>query len=126
MVGTMAEELYQALQGEPYVKFPNRLDPDSGVEWDQLLKIRKIIGGSGDACGSSDIQVTRFFKRQHKLKPSGMFELFSKFCDDEPDQIWENLMQYIYDNHKDVESFSKQCLPTGVSLGNWLLRMNHK
>ena len=55
-----------------------------------------------------------------------MFKLFSKFCDDEPDQIWENLMQYIYDNCKDVESFSKQCLPTGVSLGNWLLRMNHK
>ena len=39
MVGTMAEELYQALQGEPYVEFPNRLDPDSGVEWDQLPKI---------------------------------------------------------------------------------------
>ena len=55
-----------------------------------------------------------------------MFELFSKFCDDDPDQIWENLMQYIYDNHKDVESFSKHCLPTGVSLGNWLLCMNHK
>ena len=80
MAGTMAEELYQALQGEPYVEFPNRLDPDSGVEWDQLPKIRKIIGGSGDACGSSDIQVTRFFNRQHKLKPSGMFKLFSKFC----------------------------------------------
>ena len=55
-----------------------------------------------------------------------MLELFSKFCDDKPDQIRENLMQYIYDNHKDVESFSKQCLPTGVSLGNWLLRVNHK
>ena len=55
-----------------------------------------------------------------------MFELFSKFCDDEPDQIRENLMQYIYDNCKDVESFSKQCPPTSVSLGNWLLRMNHK
>ena len=55
-----------------------------------------------------------------------MFELFSKFCDDEPDQIRENLMQYIYDNHKDVESCSKQCLLPGVSLGNWLLRMNHK
>ena len=39
MAGTMAEELYQALQGEPYVEFPNRLDPDSGVEWDQLPKI---------------------------------------------------------------------------------------
>ena len=126
MVGTMAEELYQALQGEPYIKFPNRLDPDSGVEWDQLPKIRKIIGGSGDARGSSDIQVTRFFNRQHKLKPSGMFELFSKFCNDEPDQIPENLMQYIYDNRKDVELFSKQCLLTDVSLGNWLLRMNHK
>ena len=126
MAGTMAEELYQALQGEPYVEFPNRLDPDSGVEWDQLPKMRKIIGGSGDACGSSDIQVTRFFNRQHKLKPSGMFELFSKFCDDEPDQIRKNLMQYIYDNRKDVESCSKQCLPPGVSLGNWLLRMNHK
>ena len=124
MAGTMAEELYQALQGEPYVEFPNRLDPDSGVEWDQLPKIRKIIAGSG--CGSSDIQVTRFFNRQHKLKPSGMFELFSKFCDDEPDQIRENLMQYIYDNRKEVESCSRQCLPTGVSLGNWLLRMNHK
>ena len=122
----MAEEIYQALQGEPYVEFPNRLDPDSGVEWDQLLKIRKIIGGSGDACGSSDIQVTGFFKQQHKLKPSGMFKLFSKFCDDEPDQIWENLMQYIYDNHKDVELCSRQCLLTGVSLGNWLLQMNHK
>ena len=122
----MAEELYQALQGEPYVEFPNRLDPDSGVEWDQLPKIRKIIGGSGDACGSSDIQVTRFFNQQHKLKPSGMFELFSKFCDDEPDQIRENLMQYIYDNCKDVESCSRQCLPTGVSLGNRLLQMNHK
>ena len=126
MVGTMAEELYQALQGEPYVKFPNRLDPDSGVEWDQLPKICKIIGGSGDACGSSDIQVTRFFNQQHKLKPSGMFKLFSKFCNDEPDQIRENLMQYIYDNHKDVESYSRQGLPAGVSLGNWLLRMNHK
>ena len=122
----MAKELYQALQGKPYIKFPNRLDPDSGVEWDQLPKIRKIIGGSGDACGSSDIQVTRFFNRQHKLKPSGMFKLFSKFCYDEPDQIQENLMQYIYDNCKDVESFSKQCLLTGVSLGSWLLRMNHK
>ena len=55
-----------------------------------------------------------------------MFELFSKFCDGKPDQIWENLMQYIYDNHKDVESFSKQCLLTGVSLRNWLLHMNHK
>ena len=55
-----------------------------------------------------------------------MFELFSKFCDDDPDQIWENLMQYIYDNRKDVESFSKHCLLTGVSLGNWLLCMNHK
>ena len=55
-----------------------------------------------------------------------MFELFSKFCDDEPDQIRENLMQYIYDNHKEVESCSRQCLPTGVSLGNWLLRMNNK
>ena len=126
MAGTMAEELYQALQGEPYVKFPNKIDPDSSVEWDQLPKIQKTIGGSGDACGSSDIQVTRFFNRQHKLKPSGMFELFSKFCDDEPNQIWENLMQYIYDNCKDVESFSKQCLLTGVSLENWLLRMNHR
>ena len=126
MAGTMAEELYQALQGEPYIEFPNRLDPDSGVEWDQLLKIRKIIGGSGDACRSSDIQLTRFFKQQHKLKPSGMFKHFSKFCNDEPDQIRENLMQYIYYNRKDVESCSKQCLPPGVSLGNWLLRMNHK
>ena len=35
-------------------------------------------------------------------------------------------MQYIYDNRKDIESLSKHCLPTGVSLGNWLLRMNHK
>ena len=35
-------------------------------------------------------------------------------------------MQYIYDNGKDVESTTKHCLPTGVSLGNWLLRMNHK
>ena len=41
MAGTMAEELYQALQGEPYVKFPKKLDPDSGVEWDQLPKIMK-------------------------------------------------------------------------------------
>ena len=55
-----------------------------------------------------------------------MFELFSKFCDDEPDQIRENLMQYIYDNRKDVESCSRECLLPGVSLGNWLLRMNHK
>ena len=122
----MAEELYQVLQGEPYIKFPNRLDPDSGVDWDQLPKICKIIGGSGDACGGSDIQVTRFFTWQHKLKPSGMFKLFSKYCDDEPDQIWENLIQYIYDNRKSVESCSRHCLPAGVSLGNWLLRMNHK
>ena len=35
-------------------------------------------------------------------------------------------MQYIYDNCKDVESCSRQCLLTGVSLGNWLLQMNHK
>ena len=55
-----------------------------------------------------------------------MFELFSKFCDDDPDQIQENLMQYIYDNRKDVKSLSKHCLPTCVSLGNWLLHMNHK
>ena len=55
-----------------------------------------------------------------------MFELFSSFCNDNPDIIRENLMQYIYDNRKDVESTTKHCLPTGVSLGNWLLRMNHK
>ena len=47
-----------------------------------------------------------------------MFELFSKFCDDEPDQIWENLMQYIYDNRKEVELCSRQCLLTGVRLRN--------
>ena len=35
-------------------------------------------------------------------------------------------MQYIYDNHKDIELLSKHCLLTGVSLGNWLLHMNHK
>ena len=126
MASTMAEELYQALQGEPYIEFPKRLDPDSGVEWDQLPKIQKIIGRSGDACGSLDIQVTKFFNRQHKVKQSGMFELLSNFCDDDPDLIQDNLMQYIYDNCKDVESFSKHCLPTGVSLGNWLLRMNLK
>ena len=35
-------------------------------------------------------------------------------------------MQYIYENCKDVELCSRQCLPTGVSLGNWLLQMNPK
>ena len=63
----------------------------------------------------------KFFTRQHKIKPAGMFELFSSYCNDDPDIIWENLMQYIYDNRKDVEMLAKHCLPTGVSLGNWLL-----
>ena len=55
-----------------------------------------------------------------------MFELFSKYCDIDVDQIRENLIQYIYDNRKETESASKQCLPSGVSLGNWLLRMTQK
>ena len=122
----MAEELYQVIQGKPYIEFPKRLDPDSSVEWEQLPKIRKIIGGSGDACGSSDIQVTKFYNRQHKVKPSGMFELFSRNCDDDPDHIRENLIQYIYDNCKEVKTVSEYCLLTGVSLGNWLLHMTHK
>ena len=81
----MAQELYQVLQGELYTEFPKSVDPDSGVEWEQLPKIRKIIGGRGD--GNSDIQVTKFFTRQRKIKPSRMFELFSKYCDIDVDQI---------------------------------------
>ena len=122
----MAEELYQVVQGKPYIEFTKKLDPDSGVEWEQLPKIWKIIGGSGDASGNSDIQVTRFFNRQRKVKLSGMFDLFSKYCEGDLDQICENLMQYIYDNCKDVESTSEHCLLTDVSLGNWLVRMTHK
>ena len=126
MAGTMVQELYQALQGEPYVECPEKLDPDSGIEWDELPRIRRIISGSGDASGCMDIQVMKFFTQQHKIKPAGMFELFSSYCNDDPDIIRENLMQYIYDNRKDVEMLTKHCLPTGVSLGNWLLQMNRK
>ena len=116
----MVEELYQMIQGEPYIALPMRLDAEGVVEWEQLPKIWKIIGGN------SDIQVTRFFNRQHKVKPSGMFELFNKYCDNNPDQICKNLIQYIYDNRKEIETMSVNCLPTGVSLGNWLLQMTHK
>ena len=49
----MAQELYQVLQGKLYTEYPMSLDPDSRVEWEQLPKIRKIIGGGGD--GNSDI-----------------------------------------------------------------------
>ena len=122
----MVQELYQALQGEQYIVCPEKLDPDSGIEWDELPRIRRIISGSSDASGSTDIQVMKFFTRQHNIKPAGMFELFSSYCNDDPDIIRENLMQYIYDNCKDVETLTKHCLPTSVSLGNWLLRMNHK
>ena len=55
-----------------------------------------------------------------------MFELFRQYSGEEPDQIWENLIQYIYDNRENVEKWSKNCLPTDVSLSNWLLRMTHK
>ena len=58
----MAQELYQVLQGKPYTEYPMSLDPDSRVEWEQLPKIRKIIGSSGD--GNSDLQMTKFFTRQ--------------------------------------------------------------
>ena len=115
------QELYQALQGEPYVECPEKLDPDSGIEWDELPRIRRIISGSDVASGSTDIQVMKFFTRQHQIKPAGMFELFSSYCNNDPDIIRENLMQYIYVNCKDVETLTKHCLPTGVSLGNWLL-----
>ena len=125
MAGTVAEELYRVIQGEPYVKFPKRLDLDSGVEWEHLPKIQKFIGGSSAACGGSDIQVTKFYNRQHKVKPSGMFELFCKYCDEDPDQIRENLIQYIHNNRKETETITEFCLPIGVSLGNWLLRMTH-
>ena len=116
----MTEELCQLIQGEPYLNLPSILDPESGVEWEQLPKIRKIIGGS------TDIQLTRFFNRQHKLKPHGMFELFHKYCNNDPDQVGESLIQYIYDHREEVEALSVNCLPSGVSLGNWLLRMTHK
>ena len=59
----------------------------TGVDWEQLPKIKKIIRGSGDFSGNMDIQVTKFFTRQRKIKPSGMFELFSKYSDDDPDQV---------------------------------------
>ena len=39
MAGTMAQELYQALQSELYVECPEELDPDSGIEWDKLPRI---------------------------------------------------------------------------------------
>ena len=49
---SMLEELYQKIQGEPYVEWLNRLDPESSVDWQELPKIQKIVGGS------CDIQVT--------------------------------------------------------------------
>ena len=61
MAGTMAQELYQALQGEPYIECPEKLDPDSGINWDKLPRIQRIISGSGDTSGSTDIQVMKFF-----------------------------------------------------------------
>ena len=86
MAVTMAEELYQMIQGESYITLPSRLDPESGVEWEQLPKIRKFIGGS------TDIQVTRFYNRQHKVKPTSMFKLFHKYCNNDPDQVREDLI----------------------------------
>ena len=120
MASSMIEELYQMIQGELYVELPNRLDPDSGVEWEQLPKIHRIIGGN------SDIHVTHFFNRQYKIKPTGMFKLFNKYCDAEPDQIRENLIQFIYDKHKEVKKCVVNCLPAKVSLGNWIICMTHK
>ena len=55
-----------------------------------------------------------------------MFELFHKYCNNDPDQVRESLIQYIYDHCEEVETLSVNCLPAGVSLGNWLLRMTHK
>ena len=38
MAGTMVQELYQALQGKRNVECPEKLDPDSGIEWDKFLE----------------------------------------------------------------------------------------
>ena len=126
MAASLAEELYNAMMGEPYNESPPGLNPDAGVDWDQIPTIRRIIGRSKDDSGRTDIQVMKFFTRQQKTKPTGMFELFSQYSGEEPDQIRENLIQYIYDNRENVEKWSKNCLPTDVSLSNWLLRMTHK
>ena len=32
MATSLAEELYHTIEGEPYCKFPTRLNPESGVE----------------------------------------------------------------------------------------------
>ena len=126
MAASMAQELYEAIEGEPYVEFPSKLDADVGVDWKQLPAICKIFNKSDDVSGGSDIQVTRFFTRQHKLKLSGMFEMFGVYTGENPDKIRENLVKHVYENRKQVENTVKNCLPTGVSLGNWLLKITHK
>ena len=120
MATSLAEELYHTIEGEPYCKFPTRLNPESGVERGQLSKIKKILGND------TDIELSWFFTWQYRIKPTGMFELFLKYCGTEPDEIRDELIKFIYDNHEDIEKTVKNCLPTDLSLSGWILRMTHK
>ena len=120
MASSLAAELYQAIKGKLYCEFPTRLNPESGVEWTQLSKIKKILGDD------SDIQLSRFFTWQYWIKPTGMFELFTKYCGTELDEIRDELIKFIYDNCDDIERTVKNCLPTDLSLSGWILCMTHK
>ena len=55
-----------------------------------------------------------------------MFELFSKYCGTELDEIRDELIKFIYDNREDIEKTVKNCLPIDLSLSGWILRMTHK
>ena len=119
-IGNRAEELCQAITGEQYCELPTKIDPESGVERAQLMKIKRIVGNE------TDIILSCFFTRQYRIKPTGMFDLFSEYCGSDPNEVRDELIKYVYANCEEVEKTVKNCLPPDLGLSGWTLRMTHE